>query len=164
MEAVEGKCQGLVLCYTDVSNEAGRYNYLPFSDVHRRTPSLWVGAEDGAYLSRSPERPASPCAATPRSRPTRGRDTIVATLPGPSDEVVFLTTQTDGPNECNENGGLGVLALATYAAKLPKGRRNRTLVCSPAHRPLRRGRGDGPRRPARASGPARAGSWPCIPR
>jgi hypothetical protein len=130
MEAVQGKCQGLILCFTDVSNEAGRYNYLPFSDVHRRTPSLWVGAEDGSYLRSVSGRASLTLRCDATLTPDARSDTIVATLPGPSDEVVFLTTQTDGPNECNENGGLGVLALATYAAKLPKGRRKRTLVCS----------------------------------
>src|SRR5262249_6975119 len=32
MQALETKCKGLILCYTDVSDEAARYNYLPFSD------------------------------------------------------------------------------------------------------------------------------------
>lgn len=130
MEAVEDKCQALVLCYTDVSNEAARYNWLPFSDKHRRTPGLWVGAEDSAYLARVSGKATMTLRCDAKLTPDARADTIVATLPGPSDEVVFVTTQTDGPNECNENGGLGVLALATYAAKLPPGRRKRTLVCS----------------------------------
>ena len=54
----------------------------------------------------------------------------MATLKGQSDEVIFLTTQTDGPNECNENGGLGVLALATYWSKVPAANRRRTIVAS----------------------------------
>jgi len=36
MRALETKCRGLILCYTDVSNEAARYNYLPFSDMDHR--------------------------------------------------------------------------------------------------------------------------------
>jgi hypothetical protein len=130
MEAVEDKCQALVLCYTDVSNEAARYNWLPFSDKHRRTPALWVGSEDSKYLARVSGKATLILRCDARTTPDARADTIVATLPGPSDEVVFLTTQTDGPNECNENGGLGVLALATYAARLPPGKRKRTLVCS----------------------------------
>ncbi|HEY3949884.1 hypothetical protein, partial [Phenylobacterium sp.] len=123
MEAVEGKCQALVLCYTDVSNEAARYNWLPFSDKHRRTPALWVGAEDARRLREASGKASLALRCDATLTPNARADTVVATLPGPSDEVVFLTTQTDGPNECNENGGLGVLALASYAARLPPGRR-----------------------------------------
>ncbi len=130
MEAVEGKCKALVLCYTDVSNEAARYNWLPFSDQHRKTPALWVGAADARYLAGVSGKASMTLKCHAKLTPDARADTIVATLPGPSDEVVFLTTQTDGPNECNENGGLGVLALAAYAAKVPKGKRKRTLVCS----------------------------------
>ena len=130
MEAVEGKCRALVLCYTDVSNEAARYNWLPFSDQHRKIPALWVGAADAKYLAHVSGKASMTLRCDARLRPDARADTIIASLPGPSDEVVFLTTQTDGPNECNENGGLGVLALATYAAQLPKGKRKRTLVCS----------------------------------
>lgn len=130
MEAVEGKCQALVLCYTDVSDEAARYNWLPFSDKHRRTPALWVGAEGSRRLREVSGKASLTLRCDATLTPNARADTVVATLPGPSDEVVFLTTQTDGPNECNENGGLGVLALATYAARLPPGRRKRTLVCS----------------------------------
>jgi hypothetical protein len=130
MEAVEGKCQGLVLCYTDVSNEAARYNWLPFSDKHRRTPALWVGAQDSRYLASLSGKASLTLRCDARLTPDARADTVVATLPGQSDEVVFLTTQTDGPNECNENGGLGVLALATYAARIPPSQRRRTLVCS----------------------------------
>ena len=129
MEAVEDKCQALVLCYTDVSNEAARYNWLPFSDKHRRTPALWVGAEDSRYLAGVSGKATMTLRCDAKLTPDARADTIVATLPGPSDEVVFLTTQTDGPNECNENGGLGVLALATYAARRPRALRKRTLVC-----------------------------------
>jgi hypothetical protein len=132
MEAVEGRCKALVLCYTDVSDEAARYNWLPFSDKHRSTPALWVG-HSGSETLRAASGGASltlRCDAT--LTPDSRADTLVATLPGKSDEVVFLTTQTDGPNECNENGGLGLLALATYASKIPAAQRRRTLVvCMP---------------------------------
>ena len=50
MDAVEGKVKALVLCYTDISDEAARYNYLPFSDPHRKTPALWVGRRGSDYL------------------------------------------------------------------------------------------------------------------
>jgi len=64
-----------------------------------------------------------------RTFPNTPTDTLIATLPGANpDEVIIVNTHTDGPNATEENGGIGVLALATYFAKLPKSARNRTLV------------------------------------
>lgn len=132
MEAVESKCKALVLCYTDVSDEAARYNWLPFSDKHRKTPALWVGRSGSEALKAASGRSTVTLRLDATLVPDSRADTLVATLPGKSEEVVFLTTQTDGPNECNENGGLGLLALATYAAKRPASERRRTLVvCMP---------------------------------
>ena len=60
--------------------------------------------------------------------PDTPTDTLIATLPGATDEVVIVNTHTDGPNATEENGALGILALAQYFAKLPKSERRRTLV------------------------------------
>jgi hypothetical protein len=128
MEAVEGKVKALVLCYTDVSDDAARYNYLPFSDKHRKTPALWVGRTGSDYLKSVSGKATLSLRCDARLTPDARSDTLVATLPGPSQEVVFVTTETDGPNEINENGPLGVLALATHALRAKD--RRRTLVCS----------------------------------
>lgn len=128
MEAVEGKVKALVLCYTDVSDEACRYNYLPFGDHHRTTPALWVGRQGSDFLKSVSGKATLSLRCDAILTPDARSDTLVATLPGPSDEIVFLTTQTDGPNEINENGPLGLLALATHAAQAKD--RQRTLVCS----------------------------------
>jgi hypothetical protein len=130
MEIFEHRCKALVLCYTDVSNDSARYNYLPFSDQHRTLPTLWVGAEGSRYLRGVSGKASLTLRCDATLVPDSRADTILATLPGQSREVVFLTTQTDGPNECNENGALGVLAVATYWSKVPAAKRSRTLVCS----------------------------------
>ena len=130
MEIFENRSKGLVMCYTDVSNETARHNYLPFSDKHRTLPAIWAGAEGSAYLRSVSGKATASIRCDAKLTPDSRADTILATLKGQSDEVVFLTTQTDGPNECNENGGLGVLAVATYWSKIPANQRRRTLVCS----------------------------------
>ena len=130
MEVFEHRCKGLILCYTDVSNDTARHNYLPFSDKHRTLPAIWTGAEGSAYLKSISGKATATIRCDAKLTPDARADTILATLKGQSDEVVFLTTQTDGPNECNENGGLGVLAVATYWSKIPAAQRRRTLVCS----------------------------------
>jgi hypothetical protein len=130
MKALEGRCRGFVLCYTDVSNDAARHNWLPFSEPHGHVPALWVGADSSPYLKSVSGKAQLTMRCDAKVTPDARADTIVATLKGRTDEVVMLTTQTDGPNECNENGGLGVLAVATYLAKLPLAARRRTYVFS----------------------------------
>jgi hypothetical protein len=130
MELLQDKCKGLVLCYVDVTDEAARYNYLPFSEPHRKIPALWVGLEGSRYLQSVSGKATLTMRCDATLTPNARADSIVATLPGASDEVIFVTTHTDGPNEVNDNGALGVLALATYAAKTPARERRRTLVAS----------------------------------
>jgi hypothetical protein len=61
--------------------------------------------------------------------PETATDTLIATLPGSSsDEVIIVNTHTDGPNATEENGALGILALAKYFARIPQSERKRTLV------------------------------------
>lgn len=129
MAALENLCKGVILCYTDVSNEAARYNYLPFSDQHRKIPGLWVGKADTDYLKAVSGKAVATMRCDARLTPNARADSLVATMKGASNEVIFLTTHTDGPNEVNDNGALGLLAIATYFAKAkPK----RTLVfCLP---------------------------------
>jgi hypothetical protein len=130
MKALQDRCKGFVLCYTDVSNDAARHNWLPFSEPHGTVPALWVGAEAGPYLKSVSGKAVLTLRCDAKVTPDARADTIVATLKGQTDEVVMLTTQTDGPNECNENGGLGVLAVATYLSRLPLAERRRTYVFS----------------------------------
>lgn len=130
MALLEGKCRGIIFCYTDVADEAARHNYLPFSDQHRKIPAVWVGQKSAAYLKSIAGKANATVTCKAKLTPDSRADSLVATLKGSSDEVIFLTTHTDGPNEVNDNGALGVLALAIYYSKLPAAKRRRTLVCS----------------------------------
>ena len=128
MKTLEEKCKGLILCYTDVGREAVRYAILPFTDVHRKIPGLWSGKPECDYLQSVSGKATATIRLDAKLTPDARADTILATLKGDSDEVVLMTTQTDGPNECNENGALGLLACATYLSKLKS--RKRTFVFS----------------------------------
>ncbi len=127
MAAVENLCKGVILCYTDCSSDAARHNYLPFSDQHRKIPGLWVGRDDAAYLISMTGRASATMRCDAKLTPNARADSLLAVMKGESEEVVYLTTHTDGPNEVNDNGALGLLAIATYFAKAP---RKRTLVFS----------------------------------
>src|SRR3954470_6994405 len=56
-------------------------------------------------------------------------DTIWGVLPGTDPkESVVVNTHTDGPNVAEENGGLGLLALAREYAAVPRSKRRRSLI------------------------------------
>lgn len=130
MEALEDKCRGIIFCFTDISDEAGRHNYLPFSDKHRKIPALFVGSDAGTYLKSVSGKASATMRNDATLTPDARTDSFIATLKGQSDETILITTHTDGPNEINDDGSLGVLAMATYAARVPAARRRRTIVFS----------------------------------
>jgi hypothetical protein len=130
MEYFEDKCKGIVLCYTDISDDAARHSYLPFGDRHRMIPCVFVGAEGSKYLRSVSGKAMLTLRCDATLTPDARADSLAATLPGRSDEVIFLTTHTDGPNEVNDNGALGVLALATCWSRMPAASRQRTLFLS----------------------------------
>jgi PA domain len=121
---------GVILAWTDVSEANATDQYTPFSRPPQGIPGLYVGRETGAKLKGLAGSGAKATvvleADIHSDSPT---DTLIATLPGTtSDEVIIINTHTDGPNATEENGGIGILALAKYFAKLPKSKRKRTLV------------------------------------
>jgi hypothetical protein len=128
MAALEGKCKGIIFCYTDVSDEAARYNYLPFSDQHRKIPALWIGKTGSDYLKSVSGKATATMRCDAKLTPDARTDSLLAVLKGVTDEVIYMTTHTDGPNEVNDNGALGLLAAATYLSKVPN--RKRTVVFS----------------------------------
>jgi hypothetical protein len=121
---------GVILGWTDVSDENAANQYVPFSRPHQDIPALYVGRQTSAKLrdlAKSGARATLVLEAdvTPDS-PT---DTLYTLLPGTSDdEIIIVQTHTDGPNALEENGGIGILALAEYFSKLPKADRKRTLL------------------------------------
>ena len=121
---------GVILGWTDISDANAADQYTPFSRPLQNIPALWVGRETGAKL-RALGTGGTKATLTLEAEivPDTPTDTLIATLPATStDEVIIVNTHTDGPNAIEENGGLGVLALAKYFARIPSSQRRRTLV------------------------------------
>ena len=121
---------GVILGWTDISDANAADQYTPFSRPPQGIPGLYVGRATFAKLKAMAAAGAKATLVLEADTfPDTPTDTIVATLPGAtSDEVIIVNTHTDGPNATEENGALGILALAKYFSKLPKGARRRTLV------------------------------------
>ncbi len=121
----------VILAWTDISDANAADQYTPFSRPPQHIPALYVGRDAGARLRALAASGATATvvleADTFADTPT---GTMGATFAGASggDEVVILNPHTDGPNATEENGALGLLALANYFSKIPRGDRRRTLV------------------------------------
>ena len=129
-EFLKAGAVGVVLAWTDISDENAADHYGPFSRPRQGIPGLWVGRGTGARLREMAAAGANATltleAAVTPDTPT---DTLIATLPGVSaDELIIVNTHTDGPNAIEENGGIGLLALAKYFARIPQEQRRRTLA------------------------------------
>jgi hypothetical protein len=75
-------------------------------------------------------------------RSATSADHLSAQITGVSPETIVLLSHTDGPNAIQENGALGVLALAHHLARLPTDQRPRTitLACVEGHLASHEGR------------------------
>ncbi|MBO9520086.1 MAG: hypothetical protein J7518_01000 [Nocardioidaceae bacterium] len=121
---------GVICIRTGVSDALARDQYSPFTTGHQGCPALWVGPTAGKRL-RAQARAGAHATLTLDARllPGSASDTVWAVLPGSDPrEAVVVNTHTDGPNVAEENGGLGLLALAREFAAVPRSRRRRTLV------------------------------------
>ncbi|MEK7834173.1 MAG: hypothetical protein AAB401_24005, partial [Acidobacteriota bacterium] len=130
--AVQGKAAGIVFVFDagyDVM--AGMYTFgVP---QLYNAPTLYLDREAGAQVIADAKRGAK---ATLRLRaeitPTETWQ-LISYLPGknygtPQDEMIVLTTHSDGPSISQDNGPFGLLAVAKYFSNIPKSERPRTLM------------------------------------
>src|SRR5262249_26824267 len=122
--------RGVVFGHTNVSDDHAALLCAPFGRAFQDVPALWVGRAAGARLRQLAQGGAEATltleADIVSDAPT---ETLIAMLPGvSSDEVIIVNSHTDGPNATEENGGIGILALARYFSRMPKSARPRTLV------------------------------------
>ena len=120
---------GVVRIWTQISDEAAQNQAQPFSSAPNTVPALWVGKSAGDRLKQ--------IAATGGTvnfklyatiTPDTPTDNLWAILPGQTDETIIVNTHSDGCNALEENGPVGIIALARYFSKLPLSQRKRTLV------------------------------------
>jgi hypothetical protein len=115
--------------------------YLPFENTDPgnspAVPTLFVDRATGDQLKAKIATGAKVrLELVVEQHPKDSSDDIVATLPGTNpDEFLIVNSHTDGTSDAEENGGLGVIALARYFAALPASCRQRTMVfaLTPGH-------------------------------
>lgn len=124
----------------DASAENAAGQYTPFSGHPGSSygvPTLFVDRATGDQIRRQIQAGAQARIELVADEYLNGStDDIIATLPGTNpDEVVIMNTHTDGTSSSEENGALGVLAMAQYFSALPQSCRQRTMVfvLTPGH-------------------------------
>jgi hypothetical protein len=123
---------GVIIGWSNLSSGQAAGQNWPFGHANQEIPALLVGPKTAAQLRQWASEGASATLTLQADiQQQAGTDSLVAILPGSSDsEVLIVNTHTDGPNLIQENGGVILLNLARYFAKIPRGSRKRTLVFS----------------------------------
>lgn len=120
---------GVIYIWNNVSDANAEDQAHPFTGAPNPVPALWVTASTGQRLKGLANSGASiTLTVDAPTKPDTPTDNLWAVLPGKTDETIVVNTHTDGCNCCEENGGLGVVALAQYFSKIPLAQRNRTLL------------------------------------
>jgi hypothetical protein len=140
LDAKNAGVLGVVCTWTGMPDDEVVNQYNPFSTPYPSTsglatpdddgcPALWVGDSTGSELAKAGATGQATATLVLTAEVIVGAatETIWGWLKGSgsTDEKMIVNTHTDGPNATEENGGLGLLALAKYLAGLPS--RNRDL-------------------------------------
>lgn len=111
----------------NVPREHIRGYFDPHWGTHFKLPAGFVGVDEGAALKKLAADGAVARLSVLAERDAATTRNLYATLPGGTAERVLLNTNTDGIGWVQENGTVGMLALAKYFASLPVACRPRTL-------------------------------------
>jgi hypothetical protein len=124
--AEDAGAAGLVFVH-DFPHEQVKGHYAPYDGIRWGVPALYVGADEGAELKSAAEANRSARLSLTAAEAQATTRTLIATLPGMSDERIVVTSHTDGINAIWDNGPPSMLAMAQYFAALPQECRPRTL-------------------------------------
>ncbi|MBN1528297.1 MAG: hypothetical protein JW895_04515 [Thermoleophilaceae bacterium] len=117
---------GVVFAF-DVPRRQVRGYYDPHTGTLYRLPAVFVGSAEARRLKALARQGRSARIAV-RAKVDRAMTrNVIATLPGQSKEKIVLAANTDGNSWVQENGIVGMLAVARYYARLPLRCRPRTL-------------------------------------
>jgi hypothetical protein len=117
----------------DASPACAAGQYGPYGSAITGLPGFLIDRDTSARLRGYAQALPNARMTLTASLANTSTSQLVGILPGSSstNEVMILNTHTDGMNAFEENGGVGLVALARYFSRLPRSRRlNRTLVFS----------------------------------
>jgi hypothetical protein len=125
-----------VVFVLDASAEAIKGAYMPFENGFQEIPGLFVDRDTGTLLRGQAAANRRVRLTLTAKRREGTSPALLGYIKGDTDEALVLDTHTDGEGFVEENGGIGLVALARHFGSLPAGKRlKRTLVFSlwPGH-------------------------------
>ena len=140
LDAKNAGVRGVVVAWSGLPDDEVVNQYNPFTTSYPAAsglpspgdpgcPAVWVGDSAGTELAGLAAGGQATATLVLTADITAGAatETVWGWLKGSGDtgEHIIINTHTDGPNAVEENGGLGLLALARHLAALPS--RNRDM-------------------------------------
>ena len=140
LDAKNAGVRGVVVAWTGLPDDEVVNQYNPFTTSYPAVsglpapgdpgcPAVWVGDSAGTELAGLAAGGQATATLVLTADITTGAatETVWGWLKGSGNtgEHIIINTHTDGPNAVEENGGLGLLALARHLAALPS--RNRDM-------------------------------------
>jgi hypothetical protein len=142
---------GVILSWVGISdgNAAGQYNPFPApyssyppssqagsdpSTTIGGIPTLYVTEGTGTYIKNNLAGQGTPVTIILEANIQQvNTSTVWGILPGqnygsPRDQFIVNNTHSDGPNIAEENGGIGVINVAKYFARLPMSQRPKSMI------------------------------------
>lgn len=119
---------GVIAVWKGISEENVCGQYLPFTSGYKDCPAVWVSKKTGKELiSLAGQKRTATLVLDATYSENEKSETIYASLTGNNDsESIIINTHTDGPNACEENGAVGLLAIARHLSQMPVQERART--------------------------------------
>jgi hypothetical protein len=148
LDAKNAGVLAVVCVWTGMPDDEVINQYNPFTTPYPSTsglaspddagcPALWVGELTGSALAREAAAGQATATLVLTAEVTVGAatETLWGWLrgSGSTSENMIVNTHTDGPNATEENGGLGLLALAKHFAGLPAANRDLYFVLVTGH-------------------------------
>lgn len=118
-KAREAGVLGVVAVWRGISDEAARGQYLPFTRDYQDLPAVWVpeSARQGVLDAAKNAETATLTLDARRTPATMDTLWAISEGSGPhANESVLVVTHSDGGNAVEENGHIGLIALARDAA------------------------------------------------
>jgi hypothetical protein len=133
LDARNAGVRGVICVWTGMSDDQVANQYNPLTTTYPNSqglpvpgdpgcPALWIGDGTGRSLARSAAigHANVTLTLTASITPDAATETVWGVLPGSGvdhQRSLIVNTHTDGPNVLEENGALGMLALARYFSK-----------------------------------------------
>ena len=132
--AGDGRAAGVVFVH-GFPRKLVDHQYAPYEGEHWRVPAVQVGVDEGERLKALAAQGANGRVQVRADKRKAHTRTLIARLPGMSDDRIVIESHTDGMNAIWDNGPLGIMELAEHFASLPRECRPRTIefVFTTAH-------------------------------